>query len=71
MAGMITGVAYLIYYGATTSILAAVIIFVAGLLSGLVGVALERMIGALTISMVGLVGWPICAYMMFATIPHK
>ena len=71
MAGVVTGVAYLIYYGATVSILAAVITFFSGLLSALVGFVLERMIGALTISMVGLVGWPICAYLMFATIPQR
>jgi hypothetical protein len=69
LAGRLTGLGYLIYYGWTVAWWAPVLIFVIGMLSTVVGVAIERITGELAISMAGFVGWPICAYLMFTFVP--
>ena len=67
--GMIVGFAFLIYYGYKVTWWAPVIIFIIGLLFMFVAVFLEKMIGTLTMSLLGFIVWPICAYLMFTTIP--
>lgn len=69
-AGMITGFAYLGYYGWTVSWWGAVVAFVIGILAILPGIAVERIVGAFTLSLTGFVVWPLAAYMMFHYIPN-
>jgi hypothetical protein len=70
-AGMVTGVAYLAYYGWAVVWWAPCVIFVLGLAASLLGFLLERIVGPYALSLVGFVGWPISAYLMFKHIPTK
>ena len=67
-AGMITGIGFLVYYGIQVSVIGALIIFALGLLTGFIGPMLERIFGALNLSLLGFVAWPVCAYLMFTSI---
>jgi hypothetical protein len=66
---MLTGIAYLIYYGYSVVWWAPVIIFVIGIVASILGFFLERIIGSLAVSLGGFIGWPICAYLMFRYVP--
>ena len=68
-AGMLTGLAYLVYYGWVVAWWAPVVIFGIGLLASLLGFLLERAAGSLVLSLAGFVGWPVSAYFMFHYIP--
>lgn len=69
-AGMLTGVAYLVYYGWSVVWWAPILIFVIGLLAnGVLSFLLERLVGALELSLGGFIGWPVCAYFMFYYVP--
>jgi hypothetical protein len=68
-AGMLTGFAYLIYYGYSVVWWAPVIIFVIGIVASILGFLLERIIGSLAVSLGGFIGWPVCAYLMFRYVP--
>ena len=69
-ASMLTGVAYLVYYGWSVVWWAPIVIFVIGLLAaGVLGFLLERLVGALALSLGGFIGWPVCAYFMFHYVP--
>lgn len=68
-AGMITGLAYLVYYGWSVVWWAPVFIFVIGLMASMFGFFIERLVGSLALSLVGFVGWPVCAYFMFSYVP--
>jgi hypothetical protein len=67
--GMLTGFAYLGYYGWSVVWWGPIVIFILGILSLIVGFALERALGALTLSLAGFIVWPISAYFMFQYIP--
>ena len=67
--GMITGLAYLIYYGWTVVWWAPVVIFVTGILFTFIGVVIEQLLGKFTLSILGFIGWPVCAYFMFYYVP--
>ena len=67
-AGRITGLAYLIYYGWTGVWWAPILIFVLGLLFTIVGVFVERLLGSFALSLLGFIGWPLCAFAMFKHI---
>ena len=67
--GMLTGLAYLVYYGWHVVWWAPLIIFVIGILVSMLGYFIERLVGKFTLSFVGFVGWPVCAYFMFAYVP--
>ena len=69
-AGMLTGIAYLIYYGWSVAWWAPIIILILGLATVIPGYFLERLIGRLTISFLGFIAWPICAYLMFSLAPN-
>ena len=69
LAGTITGIVYLVHYGWNVSWFAAIAIFIVGLLAAFLGFLLERLIGAVALSMLGFVGWPVCAYFMFKYMP--
>jgi len=69
-ASMLTGVAYLVYYGWSVVWWAPILIFVIGILAaGGLGFLLERLVGALALSLGGFIGWPVCAYFMFYYVP--
>ena len=67
--GMLTGLAYLVYYGWVVVWWAPVVIFVIGLIASLLGFFLERVVGSLALTLAGFVGWPVSAYFMFHYIP--
>lgn len=70
LAGTITGIVYLVYYGWNVSWFVAAAILVAGVfLAAFAGVLLENLIGAPALSMIGFAGWPVCAYFMFKYVP--
>ncbi len=69
-AGMITGLVYLVYYGWTVVWWAPIMIFVMGILFTFIGVVVERLLGKFTLSLLGFIGWPVCAYFMFHYLPR-
>lgn len=69
-ASMLTGIAYLIYYGWSVVWWAPIVIFIIGVLAaGILGFLVERLFGALVLSLAGFVGWPLSAYFMFHYVP--
>ena len=70
IAGMLTGSAYLVYYGWSVVWWAPVVIYIVGLLASLPGGLLARVVGWPALSLVGFVGWPVSAYFMFHYIPR-
>lgn len=68
-AGMLTGLAYLVYYGWVVAWWAPIVILIIGLIASLVGLLFERVVGSLVLSVAGFVGWPVSAYVMFHYIP--
>ncbi len=68
-AGMLTGIAYLAYYGWVVTWWAPIVIFCFGLFALILGFLLERLVGRLVLSLAGFIGWPISAYFMFHNIP--
>ena len=69
-AGMLTGLAYLLVYGWTVVWWAPVLIFLISVVAGTtVGVIVESVVGKHALSLLGFVGWPLCAYWMFQAIP--
>ena len=68
-AGMLTGLAYLVYYGWSVVWWAPILIFVIGLLASMLGFLVERVVGSLVLSLGGFIGWPLCAYFMFSYVP--
>lgn len=69
LAGMLTGIAYLLYYGWSVAWWAPIIIFVIGLAASMLGFLIERVVGSLALSVGGFIGWPVCAYFMFSHMP--
>lgn len=69
-AGIITGLVYLIYYGWTVVWWTPIVIFVMGLLFTVIGVVIEQLVGKSTLSLLGFIGWPVCAYFMFHYLPR-
>lgn len=67
--GVLTGLAYLIYYGWSVVWWAPVIIFVLGLIASIFGFFAERLVGSLALSLIAFVGWPVCAFFMFYFVP--
>ena len=67
--GLLTGLAYLAYYGWRIVWWAPIVIFVIGILASMLGFLVERIVGSTTISTVAFIGWPICAYFMFSYVP--
>lgn len=68
-AGMLTGFAYLAYYGWSVAWWAPIIILVVGLIVSMCGFLIERLVGSFTLSSAGFVGWPLSAYYMFHYVP--
>jgi hypothetical protein len=68
-AGLVTGIAYLVYYGWSVAWWAPIVIFFIGLVSTIPAFLIERVIGAATLSLIAFIGWPVSAYFMFRYIP--
>jgi hypothetical protein len=66
---MLTGFAYLVYYGWQVIWWAPVLIFGIGLLASIVGLLVERIVGPATLSLLAFIGWPVSAYFMFSFVP--
>ena len=69
LVGMLAGICYLVYYGWSVVWWAPIVIFIIGLVASVLGVLLERFVGTLALSLGGFLGWPLCAYLMFAYVP--
>lgn len=69
LAGMITGLLYLGYYGWTVTWWAPVVAFIAGVFAIFPGVVLERLVGAMTLSIASFIVWPLAAYYIFTLLP--
>lgn len=67
--GMLTGLGYLVYYGWHVVWWAPIVIFIIGILFTLVGVVIEKWLGKFALSLLGFIGWPVCAYFMFHYVP--
>lgn len=70
LGGMVTGIIYLIYYGWTVVWWAPIFIFFIGLLCTILGALVEVVIGRIALSLLGFIGWPISAWVMFTYIPN-
>ncbi|MCY0855752.1 hypothetical protein [Cupriavidus sp. D39] len=70
LAGTLTGLAYLGYYGWTVAWWAPLVIFVIGLLASFTGVLVERIVGTLPLSLAAFLGWPVSTYFMFHYMPR-
>ena len=68
-AGVMTGVAYLLYYGWTVTWWAPIVILVIGLVATTVGIVVEKFVDKDALSVGGFIGWPVSAYFMFSHIP--
>ncbi|KGF25851.1 hypothetical protein HMPREF2130_10760 [Oligella urethralis DNF00040] len=69
-AGMLTGIAYLIYYGWSVVWWVPIVILILGFATAIPGYFLERLIGRFAISFLGFIAWPVCAYFMFSLVPN-
>jgi ABC-type thiamin/hydroxymethylpyrimidine transport system permease subunit len=71
LAGVITELVYLGYYGWTVSWSPPVILFIVRLVAiGILAALAEYLFGAAPISVSAFIGWPVSAYFMFLYIPH-
>ncbi len=69
LVGMLTGVAYLFYYGWAVTWWAPIVILIIGLIVLSLSFMIYRLLGALSLSLAGFIGWPLSAYYMFQYIP--
>lgn len=69
IAGGTTKVVYLMYYAWKVVWWAPLLIFPIGVLFTLIGLVIEHAIGKFALSLMGFVGWPTCAYLMFKYLP--
>lgn len=68
--GTATGIVFLIYYGFKVIWWAPLLLFVLGIGFQMLSTFLEDLIGIFAISMLGFIGWPICAVFMFISVPN-
>ncbi len=68
-AGMFTGFVFLIWYGFYVAWWAPIVLFVIGVLFQFVANFIEVLVGRFTLSLGGLIGWPLCAFFMFKLAP--
>ncbi len=67
--GMLTRLVYLGIYAWSASFIAAILIFVIGIVAAFVYRIFEGLFGTFGLSLLGFIGWPIAAGYMFRTIP--
>ena len=68
-AGGICNVAFLIYLGLRTVWWAPLVLLLLFIPFLVIGVVVERIIGRLGWALLGFIGWPVCAYLMFSNVP--
>jgi hypothetical protein len=68
--GMMVGFVYFIYYGWTVYWIWAIVAFFVGLVSLILTILVEHIVGKLTLSVAGFLVWPLAAYMMFRQFPN-
>lgn len=66
--GMLTGLAYLVFYAWSTVWWAALVVALLGAMTSMLGVAVARLIGQKPFSLLACVGWPVSAFFMFSFI---
>jgi hypothetical protein len=67
--GMLTGFVYLVYYGWTVAWWAPVIPLGMSVIATIPATLVERIVGRPALSQIALIAWPVCAYLMFYTLP--
>ncbi len=68
--GILVELGFLIYFGWNVSWIGAIIFLICSFLAAVsLGAFIGRLVGPLTLSLVGFIGWPICAYMLFKSVP--
>jgi hypothetical protein len=68
-AGMVTGFVYLVYSGWTLAWWMPVIALAMSALAAIPAILIERVSGRMTLGRVSVPAWPLCAYLMFHTLP--
>lgn len=68
-AGMLTGFLYLVYFGWKTAWWLAAIPLAMSALATIPAILLERLAGKATLGQISVLAWPVCAYLMFDTLP--
>lgn len=68
-AGMLTGFIYLVYFGWKTVWWAAVIPVAMSALATIPAILFERVVGKPALGQLAILAWPMCAYLMFRTLP--
>ena len=69
--GMIVGLIYLIIYGIKVIWWAPLVVFIISLAFQFIAFSVERLVGMFSISLIGFIGWPLFAFLMFITIPSN
>ena len=69
LVGLVTEGIFLLYYGYKVVWWSPIAIFILGLLSTVIGALVEKVVGILNLSLIGLIVWPISAYYMFKCVP--
>lgn len=67
--GMLTGFFYLVYFGWMLAWWAPVIPLGMSALATIPAILVERLVGRLALGRLSLLAWPVCAYLMFNTLP--
>ncbi|MFH1957779.1 MAG: hypothetical protein ABIJ15_04815 [bacterium] len=67
--GTSTGLVFLVYYGFKVVWWAPLALFGLGLAFQFISNTIENLIGAFALSLLGFIGWPVCAFLMFASVP--
>lgn len=68
-AGMLTGFLYLVYFGWKTAWWMPAIPLAMSALATIPALLLERLAGRTVLGQISLLAWPVCAYLMFTTLP--
>jgi len=68
-AGMLTGFIYLAYFGWKTAWWMPAIPLAMSALAAIPAILLERLTGRAALGQISVLAWPVCAYLMFDTLP--
>ena len=66
---MIVGLVFLVIYGFKVVWWAPFALFGLGFVFQIVSTFIEDLVGAVNLSLLGFIGWPVCAYLMITSIP--
>ena len=68
-AGMLIAFIYLVYFGWRTAWWAPAIPLAMSVLATIPAILLERLVGRPMLGQLSVLAWPVCAYLMFSTMP--